>query len=48
MSAQRSHSSLESSGNDDELVMRQHRSGAGERRDSGVGSSLSRSPRLAK
>ncbi|MCP9259122.1 RhoGAP domain protein [Dirofilaria immitis] len=44
MSTQRSHSSLESSGNDDELVTRQHRSGAAERRDSGVGSSLSRSP----
>uniref|UniRef100_A0A915PG27 Rho-GAP domain-containing protein n=1 Tax=Setaria digitata TaxID=48799 RepID=A0A915PG27_9BILA len=43
-SAQRSHSSLESSGNDDELGTRQHKSGAGERRDSGVGSSLSRSP----
>ncbi|VDO26055.1 unnamed protein product, partial [Onchocerca flexuosa] len=44
MSTQRSHSSLESSGNDDELITRQHRSGVGERRDSGVGSSLSRSP----
>lgn len=44
---QKSHSSLESSGNDDELITRHSRSGAGERRDSGVGSSLSRSPRLA-
>ncbi|CAG9540543.1 unnamed protein product [Cercopithifilaria johnstoni] len=44
MSAQRSHSSLESSGNDDELVTQQHRLGTAERRDSGVGSSLSRSP----
>ncbi|KAK6101320.1 RhoGAP domain family protein [Brugia pahangi] len=44
MSAQRSHSSLESSGNDDELIARQQKSGSGERRDSGVGSSLSRSP----
>ncbi|VDN05461.1 unnamed protein product [Thelazia callipaeda] len=45
ISGQRSHSSLESSGNDDDLSGSQaHRSGAGGRRDSGVGSSLSRSP----
>ncbi|MFH4974554.1 hypothetical protein AB6A40_001263 [Gnathostoma spinigerum] len=39
---QQSHSSLESSGNDDDA--RQGATGHGERRDSGVGSSLSRSP----
>lgn len=41
-SAERSPSSLDSSGNDDEA---RHDSAVGERRDSGVGSSLSRSPR---